>query len=54
MAEQPALRMTGVSLSRRIVNYAAMASAGVAALLVLVPLFLILGFLLTKGIGSVN
>jgi phosphate transport system permease protein len=55
MAEQPALRMMGgVSLSRRIVNYAAMASAGVAALLVLVPLFLILGFLVTKGIGSVN
>jgi len=46
--------MGGVSLSRRIVNYAAMASAGVAALLVLVPLFLILGFLVTKGIGSVN
>jgi phosphate transport system permease protein len=54
MAEQPALTMTGVSLSRRIVNYAAMASAGVAALLVLVPLFLILGFLVTRGIGSVN
>lgn len=54
MAEQPPLKMTGVSLSRRIVNYAAMASAGVAALLVLVPLFLILGFLVTKGIGSVN
>jgi phosphate transport system permease protein len=55
MAEQPAFRMMGgVSLYRRIVNYAAMASAGVAALLVLLPLFLILGFLLTKGIGSVN
>jgi phosphate transport system permease protein len=46
--------MGGVSLSRRIVNYAAMAAAGVAALLVLVPLFLILGFLVAKGIGSVN
>lgn len=55
MAEQPAFRMMGgVSLFRRIVNYAAMAAAGVAALLVLVPLFLILGFLVTKGIGSVN
>lgn len=55
MAEQPASRMMGgVSLFRRIVNFAAMASAGVAALLVLVPLFLILGFLVTKGIGSVN
>ena len=55
MAEQPAFRMMGgVSLFRRIVNFAAMASAGVAALLVLVPLFLILGFLVTKGIGSVN
>ena len=43
-----------VSLHRRIVNYAAMAATGVAALLVLVPLFLILGFLVTKGIGSVN
>jgi phosphate transport system permease protein len=46
--------MGGVSLYRRIVNYAAMAAAGVAALLVLVPLFLILGFLVAKGIGSVN
>ena len=46
--------MGGVSLYRRIVNYAAMAAAGVAALLVLVPLFLILGFLMAKGIGSVN
>lgn len=46
--------MGGVSLYRRIVNYAAMAAAGVAALLVLVPLFLILGFLIAKGIGSVN
>lgn len=55
MAEQPAFRMMGgVGLYRRIVNYAAMAAAGVAALLVLVPLFLILGFLVTKGIGSVN
>ena len=44
----------GVSWYRRIVNYAAMAAAAGAALLVLVPLVLILGFLFAKGIGSVN
>jgi phosphate transport system permease protein len=44
----------GVSFQRRLVNNAVMASTGVAALLVLVPLFLILGLLGAKGIGSVN
>lgn len=43
-----------LSLRRRVVNVAVMAATGVAALLVLVPLFLILGFLLMKGIGSLN
>ena len=43
-----------LSLRRRLVNRAVMAATGVAALLVLVPLFLILGFLGAKGIGSVN
>jgi phosphate transport system permease protein len=43
-----------VSLQRRFVNYAVMAATGMAALLVLLPLFLILGFLVMKGIGSVN
>ncbi len=55
MADQLASRMTGgVSLYRRAMNYVAMAAAGTAALLVLVPLFLILGFLFAKGIGSVS
>jgi len=35
-------------------NSGAMAAAGLAALLVLVPLVLILGFLVMKGIGSLN
>jgi phosphate transport system permease protein len=43
-----------LSLRRRTMNIAVMAATGVAALLVLVPLFLILGFLAVKGIGSVN
>jgi phosphate transport system permease protein len=43
-----------VSWTRRIVNRAVMAATGLAALLVLVPLFLILGFLMIKGVGSVN
>jgi phosphate transport system permease protein len=43
-----------VSLSRRIVNNAAILAAAVAAMLVLVPLFAILGYLLIKGVGSVN
>jgi phosphate transport system permease protein len=43
-----------LSLRRRLVNRAVMAATGVAALLVLVPLFLILGFLAARGIGSLN
>jgi phosphate transport system permease protein len=43
-----------LSLRRRTTNIAVMAATGLAALLVLVPLFLILGFLVIKGIGSVN
>ena len=43
-----------LSLRRRLVNRAVMAATGVAALLVLVPLFLILGFLGVQGIGSLN
>jgi phosphate transport system permease protein len=43
-----------VSWYRRIVNHAVMAATGLAALLVLLPLFLILGFLMIKGVGSVN
>jgi phosphate transport system permease protein len=43
-----------LSLRRRLLNRAVMAATGVAALLVLVPLFLILGFLGVKGIGSLN
>ncbi len=55
MAERVRLHMPErVSLYRRGKNYAAMAASGVAALLVLVPLVLILGFLVVKGIGSVN
>jgi phosphate transport system permease protein len=44
----------GISLQRRVVNNLVMASTGVAALLIIVPLFLILGFLFIKGIGSLN
>jgi phosphate transport system permease protein len=55
MAEQAAFKMpVKVSLQRRVVNHGVMAATGLAALLVLVPLFLILGFLVAKGIGSVN
>ncbi len=55
MAERVRLHMPErVSLYRRVKNYAVMAATGVAALLVLVPLVLILGFLVAKGIGSVN
>jgi phosphate transport system permease protein len=55
MAEQVQVRMlAGISFPRRLINYVVMASTGVAALLVLAPLFLILGFLFVKGIGSVN
>jgi phosphate transport system permease protein len=55
MAEELRSGMT-VKLSwyRRIVNRAVMSATGLAALLVLVPLFLILGFLLIKGMGSIN
>jgi phosphate transport system permease protein len=55
MAEQSPSRIRGgVSWHRRWANYGAMAATGAAALLVLVPLFLIIGFLIVKGIGSVN
>ena len=43
-----------LSLRRRLVDRAVMAATGMAALLVLVPLFLILGFLGAKGIGALN
>jgi phosphate transport system permease protein len=55
MAEQSQVSMPlALSFQRRLVNLTVMASTGVAALLVIVPLFLILGFLFAKGIGSVN
>ena len=55
MAEQLAIRsLQGLSLRRRVTNISVIVATGVAALLVLVPLFLILGFLLMKGAGSVN
>jgi phosphate transport system permease protein len=44
----------GVSLWRKVRNRAAFAAAGIAALLVLAPLFAILGYLLIRGLGSVN
>jgi phosphate transport system permease protein len=43
-----------MSIRRRIANRMVMGSTCLAALLVLLPLFLILGFLLVKGIGSLN
>ncbi len=55
MAEQLAIRgLQGLSLRRRVTNISVIVATGIAALLVLVPLFLILGFLLMKGVGSVN
>ncbi len=55
MAEELRYRIPGrVSLYRRVVNCAAMITAAVAALLVLAPLFAILGYLLYKGVGAVN
>src|SRR5207248_9945453 len=55
MAEQlDTVMPRGLSLRRRVMNVSVMAATGVAALLVLLPLFLILGFLLMKGVGSVN
>jgi phosphate transport system permease protein len=50
-----ASRRTGaVSLYRRLVNGAAITAAAIAALLVLVPLFAILAYLLIKGAGTIN
>src|ERR1043165_1835187 len=43
-----------MSIRRRITNRVVMGSTCIAALLVLLPLFLILGFLLAKGMGSLN
>ena len=43
-----------VSLFRRVKNRAAMLGAAAAALLVLAPLFAILGYLLVKGASAVN
>jgi phosphate transport system permease protein len=55
MAEQLSLAMPArVSAYRRVMNAAAIAASGAAALLVLAPLFLILGLLVVKGVGSVN
>ena len=55
MADGPPSRLRGgVSLYRRVMNSAAIGAAALAALLVLVPLFLIIGFLGLQGIGSVN
>lgn len=55
MAEELHYQIPGrVSLYRRIANYAAMITAALAALLVLVPLVAILAYLLMKGLGSLN
>jgi len=43
-----------VSFSRRATNWVATAAAASAALLVLAPLFAIFGYLVYKGIGSIN
>ncbi len=43
-----------LSLYRRFANSAAMVAAAIAAVLVLAPLFAILGYLLVKGASSVN
>ncbi len=44
----------GVSLWRRFVNHGVTLAAGGAVVLVLVPLFAVFGYLVYKGIGSVN
>ena len=44
----------GVSLRRRITNHLATALAVGAVLLVLLPLIAILGYLLYRGVGSLN
>lgn len=55
MAEQWRYQIPGrVSWYRHAANDAAMVTAALAALLVLAPLFFILGYLLMKGLGSVN
>ena len=43
-----------VSLLRRLQNVLALSMTGLAALLVLAPLFAILGYLLVRGIGALN
>ncbi len=44
----------GVSLYRRMMNFAAMSLAAFSAIVVLVPLFAILIYLLIRGIGAIN
>ena len=47
-------RESGVSLYRKMTNYAAMSLAALSAVLVLTPLFAILIYLLIRGIGAIN
>jgi len=55
MADEKTRTVTrSMSIRRRITNRVVMGSTCIAALLVLLPLFLILGFLLAKGMGSLN
>ncbi len=55
MADQTTKSVTRpLSIRRRIMNRVVMGSTSIAAFLVLLPLFLILGFLLAKGVGSLN
>ena len=49
-----ALGFRGVSLRRRATNVIAMMATALAAAAVLVPLFVVFGYLLLKGVGALN
>jgi phosphate transport system permease protein len=51
---QPLQAVHSIGLRRTISNFAAIGFAGLAALLVIVPLVAILGYLLYRGVGAVN
>src|SRR5689334_9843376 len=50
----PKPQLSGVSLYRRLMNYAAMSLAAFSAIVVLAPLFAILIYLLMKGVSAIN
>lgn len=50
----PKPQLSGVSLYRRLMNYAAMSLAAFSAMIVLAPLFAVLIYLLIKGMSAIN